>query len=295
MDHTLRRNTILKKYPNIKHFFKIDSRSKYICICLVFLQLCFSVIVPKFTNIYYWLFSYIFGATLTQAIFLSIHELSHNLFFKLYANNKLFSIFANLPIVFPFAISFRYYHLLHHSNIGEVGLDSDIPTKTEVKIFRGMLMRFLFVFFQILAYAIRPMILLKQPINMYLIINIIVQFSFNWFWYYNFGISAIKYLLLCVFVAGGLHPTSAHFIAEHYTVSEQETFSYYGFFNRFMWNVGFHVEHHDFQNITWSNLPRIKEIAPEFYENLEVHTSYVKVLYDFVKSGSLSNRKLKTS
>lgn len=48
------------------------------------------------------------GGTVNHALFLAIHELSHNLGFKSVLHNKLFSILAcNLPIAFPYAASFK--------------------------------------------------------------------------------------------------------------------------------------------------------------------------------------------
>ena len=46
-------------------------------------------------------------------------------------------------------------------------------------------------------------------------------------------------------------------------------------------NLGYHVEHHDFPNAPWYNLPKIRAAAPEFYEQLPIHTSYWKVLMKF--------------
>ena len=64
----------------------------------------------KDTPILSWQFfltAYVVGATANQNLFLSIHEISHNLAFKAPLVNRLFAIFANLPIGVPYSAAFR--------------------------------------------------------------------------------------------------------------------------------------------------------------------------------------------
>lgn len=61
-----------------------------------------------------------------------------------------------------------------------------------------------------------------------------------------------------------------------------ETCSYYGPLNRLTFNVGYHVEHHDFPSIPGSRLPMLSKIAPEFYSTLNYHTSWTKVLWQYI-------------
>lgn len=61
-----------------------------------------------------------------------------------------------------------------------------------------------------------------------------------------------------------------------------ETYSYYGLLNFFTWNVGLHNEHHDFPFVAWSRLWELNSLCPEFYNHLPKHSSWCKVLYDFI-------------
>lgn len=62
----------------------------------------------------------------------------------------------------------------------------------------------------------------------------------------------------------------------------QETTSYYGPLNLLCYNVGYHNEHHDFPSIPWTRLPKLREIAKEFYDPLPVHSSWCKVTWKFI-------------
>lgn len=55
----------------------------------------------------YILAAYVVGATANQNLFLAIHEISHNLAFKAPLANRLFAVFANLPIGVPYSAAFR--------------------------------------------------------------------------------------------------------------------------------------------------------------------------------------------
>lgn len=86
----------------------------------------------------------------------------------------------------------------------------------------------------------------------------------------------------------GLHPVAGHFISEHYMFAKGfETYSYYGPLNWITFNVGYHNEHHDFPAVPGSRLPEVKRIAAEFYETMPQHTSWTRVLYDFVMDPSV--------
>ena len=57
--------------------------------------------------------------------------------------------------------------------------------------------------------------------------------------------------------------------------------------NPILFNVGYHNEHHDFPYVPFNKLPEVKRIAAEYYDNLPYHTSWVKVLWDFIFDNDL--------
>lgn len=126
-------------------------------------------------------------------------------------------------------------------------------------------------------------------------IGIVINLGFLYVAYIGGGIEALIYLTAAAFMGPGFHICSMHFIAEHYLIMDNnsytndpmdpnvyDTFSYYGIINKVMFNGGYHVEHHDFPSISWRNLPKLRAMCPEFYENLPSHNSYFAVLIRFI-------------
>jgi len=291
--HLNRRKLILKKYPEVKTLIGPDIKLAVSSVLLVLFQLTSAFYVNKLIElpygfIYFILAVYFIGATFTHSLFLAIHEITHNLAFKGQTPNNWLALFANIPIVFPYAMSFKVYHTLHHRHQGVDGIDVDVPTYKEVNIFRGKIGKSVWAFIQILFYAFRPMFVHPLKLNKWQIINIIFQLTVISVFIYFAGWYALLYLVLADFLAGSLHPMSGHFIAEHYVFNEgQETYSYYGPLNKLAFNVGYHNEHHDFPSIPGSRLPQLKKMAPDFYDTLLVHKSWVMVLIKFISNPNI--------
>lgn len=287
--HAERRRTILQRHPNVAKLAGCEWRSKWICFfALVVPQIGLSIVSRHMSWPVYAIVAYVVGATLTQALFLAIHELAHNLFFVSSRANRLFSIVANLPVGIPFAIAFRVYHLDHHRHQGVDGIDTDLPSEWETRHVRGPLSKLVWCSLQIVAYAVRPCI--ERPLSPwttpYLLLNVVVQVLFDSVMYGMYGGAPLVWMVVCVLLAGGLHPCAGHFVSEHYVFPHkhptQETYSYYGPLNRLTWNVGYHNEHHDFPSVPWSRLPTLHGMAREHYETLASCESWCGVLRDYV-------------
>ena len=118
--HMARRREILKAHPEVKKLIGHCSWTKYIVLCLVsahiYTAYWLTVNYNEVSMLKYFLITYIIGATLTHALFLAIHEISHDLAFKSHMANTFLGMLANLPIVFPYSVVFKAYHLDHHKD-----------------------------------------------------------------------------------------------------------------------------------------------------------------------------------
>jgi len=297
--HASRKQAILKKHPEITKLMGYEWRTKYIVAATVALLVFMAWLTLEWGWTSYLIAVYVVGATANHSLFLAIHELSHNLGAKTVNQNKLISMVANLPICIAYCITFKPYHMDHHRYQGDMDLDTDIPTFLEGKFVTHTsfgyvdhtLRKAIFMFCQIFAYALRPCLLKPEvvPFGGWLALNWAVQLTFDGLMAYLFGPKALLYLLFSTFFAGSIHPTAGHFLAEHYVMEGvTETYSYYGPLNMFAYNVGYHNEHHDFPNIAWSNLPKVREIAPEYYNDLPQCKSWVGVIFRYIFDDSIS-------
>lgn len=205
--------------------------------------------------------------------------------------NDSIPLLANLKLM-----SVQPYHLTHHKSLGVDGLDTDLPTSLEALFLDSVLGKAFFCTFQIIFYAIRPMMVYQVPLTPIHVFNIVVQVSLDFLLIRYAGATSLAYLIMSSFLAGSLHPCAGHFIAEHYVFEKSlksaqdvsditpvpETFSYYGPLNILTYNVGLHNEHHDFPAIPWTRLPALHAMASEFYTGLPSHQSWICVIWQFI-------------
>ncbi|XP_064515228.1 sphingolipid delta(4)-desaturase/C4-monooxygenase DES2 isoform X3 [Pseudopipra pipra] len=258
--HTQRRKEILAKYPEIKTLMGPDPHLKWIVSGMVFVQLlaCYLVKDLSWKWIFFW--AYGFGGCINHSLTLAIHDISHNVAFgnKQAKWNRWFAVFANLPIGIPYSASFKKYHIDHHRYLGGDSLDVDIPTDFEGWFFCTPLRKLLWLVLQPLFYSLRPLYVNPKAITQMEIFNALVQFSVDLIIYNLWGLKPVIYLIAGTFLCLGLHPISGHFIAEHYMfLKGYETYSYYGPLNWLTFNVGYHMEHHDFPSIPGCRLPML--------------------------------------
>jgi sphingolipid 4-desaturase/C4-monooxygenase len=288
--HIERRRLILEKYPQVKTLFGRDDLTFKIAVAIFVGQLVIAAFLGGL-GLEHWGWTLVFaiciGAFANHANFVIIHDAIHNCVFESHLLNKLTAILADLSNGFPTAMGFRAYHIKHHSHLSAYDYDADIPSQWEVDWVGNSTWRKALWLFCFPAIQLARLNRIKGTVPIYgtwTYINIAVVVVFDLFVLWAFGANALLYLFLSFwFSVGGLHPVSARWVQEHFSFGpDQGTFDYYGPLNVVALNIGYHNEHHDFHEIPWRRLPELKAMAPEFYDTLGCHRSWVALLVTFI-------------
>ncbi|KAF7639961.1 Lipid_DES domain-containing protein [Meloidogyne graminicola] len=250
--HATRRKQILEKYPQVKQYFGVDESFKFVVVSMVFYQILMAYLLRESSWLLICLQAYFVGGTISHSLTLAVHECSHNLGFGHHKilQNRILGFIANLPMCIPMSISFKKYHLEHHKNLGSEVVDTDVPSEFEANFFVGPLGKFVWLTLQPLFYALRPLSTYKKSVLDFELLNAFIQILFNLAIIKFMGYKAFIYLFGGFIVGLGLHPLAAHFIRK--------------------------------------NLPKISKIAPEFYQNLSIHKSWIRLFFDFVIDPNVS-------
>jgi sphingolipid delta-4 desaturase len=290
--HIERRKELMKKYPKELRAIMGNNPGTilWIAACVVSQ---FAVAYALRNSHWYVILgvAYVFGAFLNHALYVFVHDAAHNLIFKSSNANKYAGMFADFALVVPGAMAFRKYHLLHHNKMGQYDFDGDLSPNWEAKLVgNNPFKKLIWVLLLGISEASRPMRFKAPPFwDRWIIGNMALQIAVMATAVYFLGIAGIVYLFVSTVFGLGLHPLGARWIAEHFlSDSKQETYSYYGPMNPIMFNVGYHMEHHDLMTVAWNRLPLITKIAPEYYNNLESVKSYPGLLFKFITNPKMS-------
>jgi sphingolipid delta-4 desaturase len=291
--HKQRKKLIRAAHPEVEKLYGNDLRSFPVVLAVVGLQFAIAYYLRDASVLLTLGVAYFVGAFLDHSLWTLIHDCTHNLVFKSTFANRALAMVANFPIFFPAAMSFRVYHLIHHQHQGEQDLDADMPSPIEISLIgRSTVGKICWMLLYFLFQTIRLGQKKLQILDAWIIANWIIQVSFLAAVFVFVGPMSFFFFFLSGAFAVGLHPCGGRWIQEHYTTAtdkegQQETFSYYGIGNWIAFNVGYHNEHHDFMYVPWTRLPKVRALAPEFYDHLHYHTSWSLLLLRFLFDKSL--------
>ncbi len=286
--HAERTRAILSAHADVRALFGRNPCTAVIMIGVVCFQTAMAAFLGGFASSHWWVvfvLAYCVGAFANHCLFVIIHDATHNLVFRSRTLNRLVLVLADMPNIVPVAAGFRAHHLEHHKNQGDVSRDADMPSQWEARLagkkWYGKLLWLtcLPIFQALRARRIQGV----KWMDRWAVLNFLASAGYAIVMLLLFGWVALLYLFLSFWFSITIHPLGARWIQEHYTLdASQETFSYYGALNFPALNVGYHNEHHDFPSIPWNRLPRLKSIAPEFYDGLRSHGSWTKLLIVFI-------------
>lgn len=286
--HPARARAIIKAHPDVRQLMVRNPYTALIALSIVIMQTSIAYWMGTLGFGYWWLsllVAYGVGAFANHANYVIIHDATHNLIFRNKSWNKMVAILADLPNLTAGAMGFRVYHLKHHSHQGDFEWDADLANHWEARLvgnkwYRKAIWLMFFPFFQLTR---PPRIKAITMCDRWFLINLACAAAYDVAVVYFCGWAGLFYLVLSFFFSIGLHPVGARWIQEHYTNDpEQETYSYYGPINLLCLNMGYHNEHHDLPSIPWNNLPKVRSLAPEFYDTLKSHSSWSRLLFQFI-------------
>jgi sphingolipid 4-desaturase/C4-monooxygenase len=283
--HDARRARIRKDHPEVRDLYGQDARTQLASLALVAAQFGVARALAGAT-LGPWLgATLVVGPAIQHALGVLIHEATHNLIAKETPANKVWGLILNLPLGAPAAMEFRTHHLLHHRHLGEAdaetGQDTQAPAWAEDAWVGSSALRKLASFTAGRFYwKGRPAS--KVPFDGWMTANWITSFGAITLVGVGWGAAPSLYLLCSSLLAFGPHTFGARRLSEHFPVRDgQPTNSYYGPLNAVSFNVGYHVEHHDFPNIAWTRIKKLRELAPEEYDELFAFTSWTKLITSY--------------
>jgi sphingolipid delta-4 desaturase len=287
--HLRRHRVILRDHAEVRELFGSDATTGAWAGALVVGQVAIALGVARRPLWVTLALSASAGAVIAHALGVLIHEATHNLIFKGSSKNKALAILANVPLGAPAAIAFRHQHLLHHRYLGETdfpgGKDTQAPTRQEIDFVGKRTLRKLLSFtFGRFFYKARPAN--TPPRDAWLVANFGACILADIGLVALAGPRALAYVVLSSLIGFGPHALGGRRVAEHLTIRRgQPTNSCYGLLNRVSFDVGYHVEHHDFPAIPWRRIRRLHALAREHYDGLAHVVSWGNLLAAYFFDG----------
>src|SRR4051812_9098171 len=163
--HAARTRAILEAHPEIR---RLIGKNPWSMVLIVGLVSALFALAALLSSAPWWvvlLVAYTVGALIDHTLWVLIHEAAHNLVFRRSIPNYLAGIAANLPMVVPSAVSFKRYHLKHHSFQGVYALDADLPAEWEARwVGRSPLRKAIWLLLFPLVQITRPFRIAEVPL-----------------------------------------------------------------------------------------------------------------------------------
>jgi len=311
--HLNRKRAVLRDHPDAKKLYGQSPFTMVILFVVIPIHLWFAYHFSQYSWLAVLIGAYTTSAWMSFVLQTIGHEATHRLISKNSTVNKFCALLSFLPVFTgPFGTLWMYEHMWHHNVVVDKALRYGLQSNPLVKkalmtlVFIGIINIFLTVSATALAAAmlvtipmgiiglraskypekfpIPPYNRFPQALNGWTATNIVACIVFNATLIYFTGIKGFSYIYLGSLFMNGLHPLGMRQVQEHYFVKRgQPTYSVYPILNFLTFNIGHHVEHHDFPAIPWNRLPQLTKLAPEYYtKDLYAYSGYTSVMIEFL-------------
>jgi sphingolipid delta-4 desaturase len=319
--HRDRARQILRAHPEVKKLFGNSPASAVCCLLCAGAQVGLAAASAHLPLWAVLALAWVVGSMLNVCLFQLAHECNHNLIFKKTAPNRAMFTMTSLPMFLSGHHTWWAEHLSHHNDMGAKKdfitrrrtffLTSRILSPMffpysllmiTTQILRSALGLVFYLVTDLLRGRMKPSdrtlaVLADQHlvsgykrdgIEPWAVIYPALNFAMCAALIGYGGWKPIVYLMAAqAFMTGFLHPLMlgivlgiSHF---HGTRRYQPSASNYGpLINLLTFNAGLHVEHHDIAGIPWHRLWKLRRIAADFYDDLEVIPSYLLLGWKFV-------------
>lgn len=291
--HVERSKQILKNHPEIKNYFGNYPLSVVYILFLVVLQWSVAWLVRDLSWWIVGLVALLVGQFILHSLSVFIHEAAHNLIIKgkIGSNISLFLIELG-SLSFGKSLTYISKHgKSHHMHLNDYLQDYEWWDRQQAEftsskpwwrfletlvhlIPGGVVVTEFIVDWLIPADARQCPSFKKSPsLNLLLITTSFMLYALAW---RMFSWQASLYLLwsLTLMVGNWGITFKGQSICEHHIYQEGKTYSTYSWTNIVFFNTGYHDEHHTFPNIPWIYLPKVKQIAPEYFTNENPHSYF---------------------
>jgi sphingolipid delta-4 desaturase len=322
--HRERAKAMIKAHPEIKGLFGHDPATACWCLAAAGTQIALALAVSHGPWWLMLLVAWAIGSSINIMLFQLGHECVHGLVFKRQSWNRILFTLTTLPMFLSGHHTWWAEHLVHHTDMGAkkdfitrrrsyfltTRLTSPlfIPYSLFMlimQVVRSIAGLVMYVFGSLLRGRLKPgRRTLAVLADEHLVSGYEKEGSTGWAVWYPLvnlllcaglfaygGWLSVGYLLASqAFFTGFLQPYClgwvlgiSHF---HGAKRYQPTASHYGRLVNFVsFNAGLHVEHHDLMTIPWRRLWKLRQIAAEFYDDLETIPSYTWLALQFVFAG----------
>jgi len=321
--HRERAKAMIKAHPEIKELFGNEPATAFWCLAAAATQIGLAMAVSHGPWWLMLAVAWAIGSSINIMLFQLGHECVHGLVFRRASWNRVLFTLTTLPMFLSGHHTWWAEHLVHHTDMG-AKKDFITRRRSYFLATRLTSPLFLpYSLFMLVMQVVRSVVglvmylggLLRgrlQPGRTTLAVladeHLVSGYEKEGFagwavWYPVVNLAlcgalfayggwlSVGYLLASqAFFTGFLHPYClgwvlgiSHF---HGAKRYQPTASHYGrLINLFSFNAGLHVEHHDLMTIPWRRLPKLRQIAAEFYDDLETIPSYTWLALQFVFAG----------